>query len=87
MEIHMKISYFSWLRTKTGIPNEEIALPVQCRTVDDLVRHLAARYPALAEIADARGSMRFTVNRRYVENSHELASDDEVGLFPPVTGG
>lgn len=83
----MKVSYFSWLRTKTGVASEDVAPPDGCRTVADLVAHLAGRHPALAEIADAPGGMRFTVNRRYVEAHHELSAGDEVSLFPPVTGG
>ena len=83
----MKVSYFSWLRTKTGTPAEEITLPEGATTIADLVRHLGERHPALAEIADAPGAMRFTVNRRYVEAGHVLSPADEVNLFPPVTGG
>ncbi|WP_188311806.1 molybdopterin converting factor subunit 1 [Salinarimonas soli] len=83
----MKVSYFSWLRLKTGTAAEEIQLPEDCRTLSELVTHLTGRHPALGEIADARGAMRFTVNRRYVEGTHVLSATDEVGLFPPVTGG
>lgn len=83
----MLVSYFSWLRLKTGVRSEEVALPAGCRTVSDLVGHLSGHHPALAAIAEAQGSMRFTVNRRYVESSHVLFAADEVGLFPPVTGG
>lgn len=83
----MRVSYFSWLRGKTGVAAEALELPGACRTVDDLIGHLCERHPALAEIAGAQGSLRYTVNRRYVEKSHELAPTDEVGFFPPVTGG
>lgn len=83
----MKVTYFSWLRLKTGVPSEELVPPGDGCTVADLVHHLATRYPALAEIANARGGMRFTVNRHYVESSHVLSGADDVGLFPPVTGG
>lgn len=86
-EVDMRISYFSWLRTKTGMASETIELPSHCATVDDLVRHLSRCHPPLAEIAEARGSLRCTVNRRYVENTHQLAPTDDVGFFPPVTGG
>jgi molybdopterin synthase sulfur carrier subunit len=83
----MRVSYFSWLRTKTGMAAETIELPSECATVEDLVRHLSQRHPQLAEIANARGSLRCTVNRRYVEDSHLLASTDDIAFFPPVTGG
>ena len=31
--------------------------------------------------------VRFAVNQSYVEPSHRLAEDDEVAVFPPVSGG
>lgn len=83
----MRVSYFSWLRTKTGMSAEAVDLPDGCMTVEDFVDHLSTRHPALAEIAGARGSLRYTVNRRYVEKSHQLCATDEIVLFPPVTGG
>ncbi|MEE3624960.1 molybdopterin converting factor subunit 1 [Nitrospirillum sp. BR 11752] len=83
----MRIAYFSWLRAKTGTASEQIDLPQNCNTVSELIDYLSGRHPALAEIATAQGSLRYTVNRRYVEKSHPLAATDEVVLFPPVTGG
>lgn len=83
----MKVTYFSWLRTKTGVAAESLELPPSCGTVESLVQHLATRHPALGEIAGAQGSLRCTVNRRYVEPSHPLQATDTVGFFPPVTGG
>jgi len=83
----MRVSYFSWLRAKTGVAAEVIELPSECATVDDLIRHLSDRHPALADIAGAQGSLRYTVNRRYVEKLHRIEPTDEVGFFPPVTGG
>lgn len=83
----MRIGYFSWLRTKTGTAAEVIDVPEECGTVEKLIGFLSYRHPPLAEIADAPGGLRFTVNRRYVEKTHPLQPTDIVGLFPPVTGG
>lgn len=83
----MKITYFSWLRSKTGLSSEEIELPDDCNDIDGLVDLLSGRHPDLAAVANAQGSLRFTVNRRYVERDHPLQPADAVGLFPPVTGG
>lgn len=83
----MKVHYFSWIRIKTGLSSEEIVLPKSCKTVSEVVDHLSIRHPALAEIAAAGGSLRYTVNRRYVDGAHQVSSSDEISLFPPVTGG
>jgi len=83
----MKVSYFSWLRSKTGLSSEEIDLPDNCNSISMLVDLLSDRYPDLAAVANADGSLRFTLNRRYVERDHPLRPTDTVGLFPPVTGG
>lgn len=83
----MKITYFSWLRTKAGVPSEDIDPPGDVETVGDLMAWLADRRPALKEIATTAGALRCTVNRRYVEAGHRLQPGDEVAVFPPVTGG
>ena len=83
----MKVTYFSWLRSKTGLSSEEIDLPSGCNNVSMLVDLLSDRHPDLGAVANAEGSLRFTVNRRYVERDHPLQPVDTVGLFPPVTGG
>jgi molybdopterin synthase sulfur carrier subunit len=83
----MRVTYFSWLRLKTGLAFEEIELPNGCNTIALLVDFLAGRYPDLAAVASAEGNLRFTVNRRYVERDHPVEPLDTVGLFPPVTGG
>jgi molybdopterin synthase sulfur carrier subunit len=83
----MKITYFSWLRTKTGIASEEIAHSNAITTISDLLSYLSKRYPDIDAIVKSNGSLRFTVNRRYVEDDHPVGPADVIGLFPPVTGG
>jgi sulfur-carrier protein len=83
----MRIRYFSWLRSKTGVATESIDLPQGCDTIGALIRHLSGRYPAFAEIAEAQGSLRYTVNQRYVDHAHAIHPTDTVNFFPPVTGG
>lgn len=83
----MKILYFAWLRSKTGIGAEEIEFGDGVTDVGSLVDHLRARSPghqaAFADLA----AVRVAVNQDYVEWDHRVAASDDVAFFPPVTGG
>ena len=52
-------------------------------TVQSLKEHLLAVHPDFSKLK----SLRFAVNEEYVDDSHVLASGDEVVLIPPVSGG
>lgn len=58
-------------------------LPVGA-TVADLVQELAAEYP---QLPTAAGAIYASVNRAYAGQDTVLQPGDEVGLFPPVSGG
>ncbi|MEM0929135.1 MAG: molybdopterin converting factor subunit 1 [Pseudomonadota bacterium] len=83
----MKVTYFSWLRTKTGVPAEDVPLPDDIDTMGELISLLGQTHPALQELTEQEGSLRCTVNRRYVDMTHPVTNTDEVTIFPPVTGG
>ena len=83
----MKILYFAWLRSRTGIGEENVDLPENVRTVGDLVNWLKARGSNYeTAFADMR-AVRAAVNQTYVPFDQVLSNDDEVAFFPPVTGG
>ena len=48
---------------------------------------LATRGPGYAAALENRRAIRVAVNQDYADNDHPLAPQDEVALFPPVTGG
>jgi len=83
----MKVKYFAWLRSRTGVASEELALPAGVATVGALVDWLAARGPGYAEAFRERAAVRAAVNHEYVGFDHPVAAGDEVAFFPPVTGG
>ena len=39
----MKVRYFAWMKRTVGLPEEEVTLPAEVRTVGDLVVWLRAR--------------------------------------------
>ncbi|MCW8085802.1 molybdopterin converting factor subunit 1 [Sabulicella glaciei] len=83
----MKILYFAWVRERTGVAEEEIALPEGVRDVAALVEHLAGRSPGHAAAFENRRTIRAAVNQDFATPDTPVAPGDEVAFFPPVTGG
>ena len=83
----MRILYFAWLREKVGTAEEAVAPPAEVATVNDLLGWLAERGGGFAEALADRSLVRVAVNQTYVDGDHPVAANDEVALFPPVTGG
>ena len=78
MQVHLK--FFAQLREQLGDGH-----PTDLRagaTVASVWEHIVAEHPALAKVP-----VRFAVNERYVPDSHRLAQNDELAVFPPVSGG
>ena len=83
----MKLLYFAWLRAKIGTAGEEVSLPDDIADVGGLIDWLKTRGPAYAEALANPEVVRVAVNHEYVGHDHALGANDEVALFPPVTGG
>jgi len=83
----MKVLYFAWLRTKTGIGEEDVSPPAEVATAGALVDWLAGRSPGHADALANRKVVRVAVNQEHVGLDHPVRAGDEVALFPPVTGG
>lgn len=83
----MKLLYFAWVRTNIGKAEEELTPPSQVQRVDQLLDWLATRGPNYAAALDRRNMIKVAVNQEYVEADAPVAANDEVALFPPVTGG
>jgi molybdopterin converting factor subunit 1 len=76
----IRVRFFAALREHLGATRTETLPPGT--TVGALWRALVAEHPELG-----RFRVRFAVNEEYVKPSHRLAEDDEVAVFPPVSGG
>ncbi len=79
----VRVRLFASLRQAVGMGTLSYSLP-DGATVADLVRDLAAEYPRLPTAA---GAIYASVNRVYAGQDTILQPGDEVGLFPPVSGG
>ena len=83
----MKLLYFAWLRARIGYAEEELPLPKEVQDVASLLDWLNRRGPRYAEALRDLSVIRVAVNHEYVGRDHPVRDGDEVGLFPPVTGG
>jgi len=83
----MKVLYFAWLREKAGVGEEDVTPPADVVDVRGLVGWLRGRGAGHAEALADLDVVRVAVNQEYVTLDHPVGSDDEVALFPPVTGG
>ncbi len=83
----MKILYFAWLRSTIGLAQETALPPSDIADVSGLIDWLRELSPAHAKALCDLSAVRVAVNQGFASLDHPLAPDDEVALFPPVTGG
>jgi molybdopterin synthase sulfur carrier subunit len=83
----VKLLYFAWLKTKTGVAEEEVEPPAEVATVRDLLAWLRSRGPGYADALADLDAVRVAVNQDYARPGDPVGPGDEVALFPPVTGG
>ncbi len=83
----MQVLYFSWLRERTGVGEEQITPPADVATVADLVAWLKTRGPGFEAAFAAMKTVRCAVNQDMAQPETRIKPGDEIAFFPPVTGG
>ena len=81
----MKIKYFAWIRELIK-NNEEYLDSNEIQNLKELKEFLSNKYPTLQKHFDQE-ILRFAVNQEYVVENIDLLNEDEIALFPPVSGG
>ena len=81
----MKIKYFAWIRELTKNDEEYLDFD-KINNLDKLKIFLSNKYPDLQKHFD-KEILRFAVNQEYVVENIDLNKDDEIAIFPPVSGG
>tara|TARA_B100001559_G_C16101516_1_gene439648 strand:+ start:322 stop:567 length:246 start_codon:yes stop_codon:yes gene_type:complete len=81
----MKIKYFAWIKDITKNENEEINSE-KIKNLDDLKTFIIKKYPDLKKHLD-KEILRFAVNQEYIVKNIDLNVNDEIAIFPPVSGG
>lgn len=83
----MQLLYFAWVRERIGTGEETLPLPGDINNVEGLLGWLAARGENYADALSDPDQIRVAVNQVYVQPDHAVSDQDEVAIFPPVTGG
>jgi len=83
----VRILYFARLRETFGLNAEHLQLPDGVNTVGALIDHLRQRGGVWAEELGPGRAFRVAVNQDMAAADAALSTNDEVAIFPPVTGG
>ena len=81
----MKIKYFAWIKDITNLEEEEI-LSNRIKNLDELKIFIIEKYPDLNKHMK-KEILRFAINQEYVIKNINLSDNDEIAIFPPVSGG
>jgi sulfur-carrier protein len=83
----MKVKYFAWMKRTVGIAEEDVTLPADVATVNDLVVWLRNKSGGHAEALAEGAAFGAAVDQRTAPFDTPLAGAREVAFFPPFTGG
>ena len=81
----MKIIHFAWIKDITNFP-EEFLDSNEIKNLDSLKKYIVSKYPDLKKHLDQE-ILRFAVNQEYIIENIDLKKNDEIAVFPPVSGG
>ena len=82
----MIIKYFAWLKTITNI-EEEVINDSSIIDINSLKTYLSKKYPKMKKHLDNGSLIRVAINLSYTFENDTIKNDDEIALFPPVSGG
>ncbi len=83
----VKILYFARIKESLNYSTEDLKLPSDVTTIAHLKEFLARRGDAWSNLFSGKQPVRAAINHALVENNAVIHDGDEIGFFPPVTGG
>ncbi len=83
----VRLRYFASIREQLGCAEERLERPAGVDNVGDLLAWLGENQAERFGPILGRGRVLTAVNQDMADGSTPVADDDEVALFPPVTGG
>ncbi len=86
-EFTVKMLYFSWIRERVGIEEEQLVLPQTVSTVRELLLWLRERNEQFAAAIEFPDIIRVALDQEHTEHESSIGTPREIALFPPMTGG
>jgi len=77
------VRLFATLRERVGEPLISLEIP-EPATVTDLMSEMSRRYPVVQRYEK---NILISVNQEYASLTQSISSNDEIAIFPPVSGG
>ncbi|ABI62984.1 molybdopterin converting factor subunit 1 [Granulibacter bethesdensis] len=87
MKEGLHIVYFAWLRDRIGRNEEHVPLPPGVANVGGLITWLRGRGRDYKSALATENRIRCAVNHEVAALDTPISPGDEVGFFPPITGG
>ena len=82
----MIIRYFAWLKNITNL-EEEVIVNKTIIDVETLKKFLLKKYPKLDKFMNQDDVVGVAINLEYTTSNDKINPNDEIALFPPVSGG
>jgi len=83
----MQIKYFSWIKEHIGKSEEEINLPHNVSTIEELMFYLENLNDKYKRAFEKKDLIKIAINKSYSSIGDKINNTDEIAFFPPVTGG
>ena len=82
----MIIKYFAWIKNITGI-EEEIITEKSIKDIKTLKNFLLIKYPKLKKYILEEKVICVAINLELKTKNEKIELNDEIAIFPPVSGG
>ena len=83
----MKLVYFAQIREQLGTSEENMTLPTGVARLDELIAHLVSCDEKYALAFQNYSRLKVAINQTYSPWTAAIKDNDEIAIFPPVTGG
>ena len=83
----IKVKYFARLGEALDIKEEDIKFDGSCKSVAELIDLLVARGEPWSSEFSTQNKVLMALNHEMSDATAVIKSGDEIGFFPPVTGG